>query len=829
MPVSIEKTEIKNELKAGSVDFLLGNVGDKITIEHTIKIETSVVASTSNEVTMKATDGFISQAGSEWIFDPAARFSDFRVGDLVYIAEYNPFASKGVFTILEKLDDSTIRIDTSGGSPGYPADTTVDRVGFSIANPITSIEYMWNLIENDDQPVFDSKISGTKHQLSASGLDASVTTPVAMAFLGKKDYQIGSATIQGIEILDSSSSSSVYISRFKIIHNTFITPFFLAEQWDDLIAGIAPDYFFNAKCLKGIFDLEARYQATDPNKIQTVEVSEIRGNSGWFNENFNTGKMNYFLDSLIFKDIAATVIPSIQFNAGAVTEFEAIIKNTIDAPFFSGSSQKQTINFCRAPFDASEYTDIDSLLKDNFVFDRALQEEGAASINGDNFGTGYQVLKDIVVTRTSTTELKITGKIDLGVDAIAEINKSDDKRYILWVSVEKPSLPYATSDRVALLLDVNTFFINNSDPEMIRFLTRFIRHPHSDPISQGEPLVTAFPEDELVSFTRFLIDRNGRTADDISIRSLALKVKARNSSTLQEFDLDRFDLDMSGLPIINDHQYIDFSLDRVFHIPTSEIRRPIKIKRRPDLDTTYLKYFDVYFPYLMRWEYWIALATANQDFFDINEPNNGLNEFWHRYSTIGDWQLYYELELNTTKNGETLIYSDLKLIDSVDYNSNAAWDSETIRTYDPDSGTPLTDGGSDHYILGYKDTRVEALFNYVPGSPILGNCTVVFGIEAFEEGGIAGRRRFSSKWPMSSDTWFKALDITNRVKLSLVGNKVKAEALIDYTKLPVPPKTKFKIAARLYYIAGVATTGKTFQDGGEFNFQDAFEYKFQDQ
>jgi len=822
MSVKIESTVIKNEFRAESVDFLLANVGDKITIETIMRVETSVIASTDNEIIMNIKDGFIPPAGQEWIFDAASRFADFREGDLIYIAEYNPFVDKGLFTILEKIDENAIRITPP---TGFAAGAVGVRIAISVAVPITAIQYKYNFIENDDQPTFQSLTSETEQVLSAEGLDADVTTPKAMIFEGKRDYQIGSATIEGIEILDSADSSEVYISRFKIIHNTFLTPFLLAPQWDDILIDKAPEYFFNQKALKAIFDIEAMYLANDPNKIQMVSVEEVKGNTGWLDENFNTGLTNYTVDSVVYQRTDLSVITAIELSGTSETTITIVIKNTVDSPF-SNNNTKFTLNFVRSPFDADEYTDNDNLLLENFVFDRALQTLGSPDVDGDNFGTTHQVLKDIAGVFVSASEIKITAVVDFGVDALAKINQSDEKRYMIFVAVQDHTLATSVSDKVAIKAASRDFFIDNTDPTMIGITSLFIRHPHTLPIIEGVSSVTVFPEDELVSFHRFFIDRNGRVNDDISIRSITLKVKAKNSSTLEEFDLDSFTFDATTLPIINDHQFVDETIDRVFHIPPAEIRKSIKIQRRIDLDSGNKFFYDIFFPYLIRWEDWVALSTANQDFFDTGEPNNGLNEFWHRYSTIANWDLFTEIIINTTKNDNALIFSKESIIESQDYNTNPDWINETIRTFDPDTGNPLTDGGTKHFLLGFKDTRVEAIFESSTGTPVIANVTVVLGIEVFEEGGIQGRRRMSSKFASGSDTWFKSLDTTNKTKLTaLSGDRIKAEALVDFTQLP--NKGKFKIVARIYEIEPIE--GKGYQDDVEFAFQDDDEYNFQDQ
>jgi hypothetical protein len=69
------------------------------------------------------------------------------------------------------------------------------------------------------------------------------------------------------------------------------------------------------------------------------------------------------------------------------------------------------------------------------------------------------------------------------------------------------------------------------------------------------------------------------------------------------------------------------------------------------------------------------------------------------------------------------------------------------------------------------------------------------------------------------------LDLSNKVIVSLTGNVVKGEVLIDFTQIPLN-KQKFKITARLY---DKELPSKEFQDLEVFAFQDVDIYNFQDQ
>ena len=105
---------------------------------------------------------------------------------------------------------------------------------------------------------------------------------------------------------------------------------------------------------------------------------------------------------------------------------------------------------------------------------------------------------------------------------------------------------------------------------------------------------------------------------------------------------------------------------------------------------------------------------------------------------------------------------------------------------------------------------------------------MVIWIEVFEEGGVAGSRRISSVYQYDSDTWFESVDATKKIKLSLLGNTVKGECLIDNAQIPLN-KQQFKITARIFEVGAAFVDSKIFQGGDDFIFQGADTYIYQNQ
>lgn len=799
-------------------DFLIGNVFKKVRSEIAFTVSIYTLASTGNELILNNTDGYL---GTGWVTGNAGQFEKFNVGDVVRWGDYTANTLLGTFTILQKLSDSEIQL--SGVMTGVGDDYVSNQSYFSIVVDTTALRFFWNIIENNAPTSYFSIVDGQEQQLVIEEIDASVTTPLPMKFQGAKSYQIGSAIAEGV----SKGGVTIYENKFKIKHTFFINPFLLPSDYLDFTNGIAPDSLFNGNSLKYIFKIVALPEFTDPNSRFEFETdSQLLGNVGWLNENYNNKPTNYSVFSTVYKDIAATVIPNLGLTSDSQT-VEFIIKNTTDTPFVN-SNTKYTLNYIRIPEIASEYQLNGKTLDENFMFDRVFSTLGNTT-NGDRFGTTRQVIKSVTSTFISSSEIKITATVEFGSEIISEYNLANIQRYLFAIEIQKHSLAPLNSDNVCLNGGYGELYIDNSDPTMIGIATKFLRHTEQDVNTEGFPTITMFPEDEVVAYSQFFVDKATRLTDTIQLISATGNLKMTNTITGESFTLDTFSVNMANSIVVNGNQQLSFEQTRGFHLPANEFRKYVRLNRRTDLDNSNKYYYEFQLPFLYRWEYWKPLISANTAFFDNAQPNNGLNNFWHRYATFANWELSYSIEIKAKKNGNLLSYKDTKALTSTNYNSNSNWTTESIKTYDIDTNTELFDNiNNKRFIQGYKNTKVVALFKSSSSPILLSNYQVVLGIEPFEGGGILERRRMSSLLPSDSDTWFKSIDLSNEVVLTQVGaDTVRAEVLTDFSKIPASIG-KFKITARLYDLSA-PSTGKIFQNGNLFLFQNGNNYLFQNQ
>ena len=639
MGIILDSINFSNEFEPTNTTWLLANIGEKITatIDFTVRADAIPNGSTTTiecNPPGNPSNDYIQTVGF-------AGFQDFNLGDNIAIFDtFSGGTNGGGYTIVEKISASIIRVDAALASE------TIDSANDYIAlvTPMEAIRYNWNLIGNSENPTFNSKIDNSNQELTVNNYPTGSTPVTAMNFFGDLSYQIGSATITRL-----ATGTVTGQQQFRIIHEFYITPFFLSAQYTDLQNGVAPSYFLNAECLKFIFRIEAGEDLSNPNSFQFSQTLDVSGNSGWFDESFNSGYTDYSVKSISYEDdISTNSVPGIQLSTDK-TRIKIVIENTISSPFLNNNTDF-TANFSYLPEFQTEYQQNNKTVIENFYFDRGFQTVGSAAIAGDNFGTDEQVFETIEATFTSTSEIEVELLVSLSPAMISDIEARGRKAFAIWITTQNHLLATADADKVALLADVEVFYQDTTDAGLLTWANPvFLKHYETDPLTEGADTINGRIEDDILRYDQFYIDRNGREDNTINIQQTRQFLIAKNSVTGDEFILEQFFQNWNNTTLVNDGtpagqyttQFINFVQDRVFKMPTNDERKQIKVDRRADLDTTDFRYYEMYYPFMMRWEDWIALLNANTNFFDASLPQNGLNNLWNRYSTFANWDVYY--------------------------------------------------------------------------------------------------------------------------------------------------------------------------------------------
>lgn len=427
MALKVTSLSIKNEFNNIQTNWLKNLKGERMTVDIAFTVQTSVkffqgVESTDNSLKLQYAPASFSTG--DYIQAEFDCFFEFYNGDTINIADVIWPANNGNYTIVEKVDNRTLRLNAT-----FTNAISSDAV-IKVVDVVDKFKMRYNFIENDEIINFNSKVDGNLQEIEASGVVQGATSPsVNFVFNGNKSWQTGSATLT-----PDGYDSSGY-PKFKISAVMTLTPFIIADQWDDFIAGIYPDYFFNFKCLKFVYRIEASYVGRSPYINQSYQDDLTLGDSGTYNEQFNNTPTNFTLDSFSMTDSSAVAITKLKASTEEQS-FTAVIKNTVDIPF--DTTTKFLVQFYISPQTEAEYKNNGNTLQENFKHDRALQTVGAAAINGDQYGvSGRQVLKTIQGTLNSSSQITVTGKISIGQALSDYLKTLNNPRYVLEVITGK--------------------------------------------------------------------------------------------------------------------------------------------------------------------------------------------------------------------------------------------------------------------------------------------------------------------------------------------------------------------------------------------------------
>lgn len=482
-------------------DWLLANVGQMIRIETIFEVKNVAISGRTEVFIVNNTDGYLEPG---WVTDASYRFTNFKEGDTIYYYNYvdNHPLDGGVFTIAEKRSDGEIRLFPA---PTTPIDTEDYQGAISNMTPITAIRYSSNFIENSGADTFTSNIDATDDIIGSEQIYsiakklADDTTISFMEPNGTKTWQIHSGsyivdgdqspvTIQGVSI----QTSPLYVSTYKIIEKTIVTPWILYQQLENQLSGLPYKDFEATKCWKFISKVEASEVFTDPNFLVSETFSSKIGNTGWFNENFNTGLTKYSISAPQFKN-AGNIIDSIQFDTSE-TEITFDIDNADGV--FTNNPNVIRIGFMRVPSDPADYQN-GEFASINFLFDGAKVTLGDPPASGYNISDPtLSVIKSAFAVYQSPYKISLKLVLQMSDNVLQRFLGSQTPRYFIFASLKDYALDRIDplNDQVTLQIAFSEFTYVTSDPNMIVVDKNvFLQHPDSDPKTEGVNLDALYP------------------------------------------------------------------------------------------------------------------------------------------------------------------------------------------------------------------------------------------------------------------------------------------------------------------------------------------------
>ena len=793
MAIIIDDIRISNTLNSGDCRYLAGNCFEKMTaeIDFTISEGFQVGLTGDPDGVYFGSTNYPNIPGVVELVDGSGRFKNFNIGDTIFIATVSIYIPLGNYTITNKWDDNTIQINTT-----WTTNFSDDDALFYLVPSFTAFDFFYGLIENNEALNFNSKLDGETQKYTVNGVSSTGPTYNFLSQGNYKSWEIGSATIERTAV-------TTYTVSYTIIHTFYINPWFLSTNQQ----GVWPTIWNANKCLKYVFSIKARPTQNDYNRQQEVEYENELGNSGWFDENLNTGYTNYSISNLSYEKLSDSSIQTgLLLTDSETTVIEFDIDNTTDSPF-SNNNTKFRLSVINVPFDSTEYIDTTTKLDANFTLDAKTNTVGSAAASGEF----ARCLTNVQGTYVSSSKIRITARFTLTTNDFNRINAFDDKKFFICCSVANHTKTIDDTDSVTLIVDYEDYAIElGTDNAVTSSVWYFIEHPdHANNVIADSIDYDYFSEDEILSFLRIKIDATNALYSP-SLEKIECGIQLYNSVTGQRVVLDNAFESVGNNNIVNGLQHVNSSQPRTFKALSTELFKNFTIERNYPIESTDIYYYDIKFPFMIAWEYWIANNNIPSAFFDQNEDNNGLNDEWQRLDNVTNWGLYMYADVTVSFNGVDSVYRLTKQFNGYDYDSNGDWINEDIKTFD--SSNNNLQGN----ILGYADTTVVCEFEYAGSNTLTVNdVEIVMRIEPYENGGRGVSTRFSSVITMTSDTQWVSSNTSNLIVKTKTSNTFKGTAKLDYTLLQ--NFSNFAITARIYDLTTGASTcninGLLMEDG----------------
>lgn len=598
------------------------------------------------------------------------------------------------------------------------------------------------------------------------------------------------------------------------------------NNFQDISNLVPPSYLQGDGSLTDNFDIKFYPEWNNPNVIVKNELSKTarKGNTGWYNENFNQLNNDFEIESVQYFDENGNPVDSLDYSS------KTKVKITIGGVTNLNTNTECGFGFCWIPTDESDYTLKETPFHQNVFVHSGSLDDGfsldllypGAFIGFGNNGASMDSENVKFTNLNGKIIFETTFNPNPAFFNLFDQKDDNDKNFIIWVSVADGELERNFSDRVSLLADYGQMVKNIPPAGAYSNLTNsFIEHPYSDDVI-GVDEYKGIVQDDVLCRIPFKIPNDGSE----SFQSMTFGIEAFNISENRRFELEKYNLDLTQYPVFNNTQEISIDQIRGFKLESGNNKNWVKINRDNDADTSLLSAYVAFYAFKIRWEDWIQNPDAPTDFFDVLKENKGLNNDWIDYLRTTNWKINFFVEIVSSQNGELVEYRNQFPFTFKDYdeNQNVQVEHKYYRNSDntllnigtdPETGKPLG------VILSNEATRIEISFEILDsGIWDLSNTYSVTTIEIDRGAGILEQRQLSSVWGSEGDNPLKPLPNETKLKMEVDGTQkvIKTTCLVDPDLLE--NAVRYRITGRIG--CGSQDVG-TINGLYEFRYEDTYE------
>lgn len=646
----------------------------------------------------------------------------------------------------------------------FPSMSASGLLVFS-TDPPEQIDFFFNLSPNSNNTI-DSVIDNEVNKFSVSGPTLTGLVPSGTVPMVQQGNQSG-GLIKDV-VLEFEGIFDEYF-RYNVTYRFW--------DWGVIQDGVLePSYYNGTADLKPVTKLSSLSQLGNVNGILSRVTDLEDANTGGYRENFNQGVNNYTLQGIAWLDHLGNSISGMDYSN--FCSFTA----TITAPNQSIVTSRYWLGLVFRPEDSTIYKNLPDSIGNNLLlnapdvaFPHSVIPDGATHVGYAN-SSGVKFDFTQIKFFVSGSTLTITANVEPNAAAQAYFDAIPDggRRMTLWASMGDDADLVASSDRVSLPL---------YDQDCIDAPTVGIEHPYVVDLVVTDHGLRDITATETIITTEddVLFKSNFRLEQGTEYEGVRTRIYMKNNITDEVFNLEDTFFSFSNTPFVNGIYLFAGTINRGFGLPPTTDKNVISLQRNSLIDIPNFYGMVIDYGFLSRWEYWLAQNNADNDFYNVNLPNNGRNKNWQLYSAHPDWQLMISYYIR--KEG---------VDDFVDQNLS-------IRPYDDENVTPVvtytrSDGSNPTALVSNEIFEVEMVLTWNAGiyDP-LDNWEAVT-IEDFESG---------NRWVLSSvldqgnvgSNPLKPIAGQTKLDVTIVGNVATYKFLIDTNVIGVD---KISLSYRIF-------------------------------
>lgn len=731
--LKLERATYRTQGQSATASYPHGNLQDSLYCELEFSLERVVFLTDDLHVFLTPPSYVLGSVDNDRIIyqaDDLGVFEEFQVGDTIYISTA---IYTGTKTIVEKIDNNTIRV----------AETLItheiygDGEFIACTNIPKSARFNYNFIATEDNISYGNVLDNQTNTGIANNLTAiSIGSTWQLINQGSNSHNLG------INIFSVTEKINNYKFILKVTQNIRLFPFLKNGYVQDLESNTVFDDIAGSKAYDHIFSLEL-LQGQDDEANKLTYETKISGNTGAYNEHFNTGISQYNVQSIEYKLVSTgEVIQGIDYNGQ--TDITIVYKSD---GLFTGTLLPE-ISFLVIHDDFDNYLDISKDYLQNFGYCHVNK------VNAFNSGTDYRVFNTALThTIIDADTLEIKARISLGSKIKENIEKSAVRKYALFVTCEQSGLSVVNQTRSRDLVDLAEFVETLPSINLITTNTTFWLDPSDVNTGFSAPLVNTFDSDDVYAVSSFSISKT----TPIKLISIKNEVIAQGSS---DVILDSTTTVVGGSSISPEGN----------QIINSDVLRPLNQSYKSNLvintdastATDYV--YNMSYPFIVGYRDDLAIngQSIPAEMYDITQVGNGLSNDWAKYVDIGSMSISYRVTYVFDYLGKKYnqVYQRPIIVNNYD---NPEWTTKSIKLYDTNN-VELLDG-SDKFII--ETTTIKALFSKSP-LPAISNIEAYFFVAKVNDNGY----RTSS----SFDNTFKKIVFGT---LSVVGSYIQVTGTLN--------------------------------------------------